>query len=47
MVKDQAETISLIKATSTTDFSDMSQLQVSAATTIADGVATAKGRATI
>jgi len=47
MVKDQAETISLIRATSTTDFSAMSQLQISVATTMADGVATAKGRATI
>jgi hypothetical protein len=46
MVKDQAETISLIRATSNADFSAINQLQISAATTIAGGVATAKGRAT-
>lgn len=46
MVPDQDETISLMRATSKADFSAISQLQISTATTSAGGVATAKGRAT-
>ena len=46
IVSDQADRISPIKLTSTSDFSAISQLQTSIPDAIAEGVATPKGKAT-
>ena len=46
MVSDHADIISLIKATSASNFSAMTQLHTSIPEEIADGVATPKGKVT-
>lgn len=47
MVSDHADNSSLMRATSTTGFSAMTQVQISMPADIADGVETSKGRATM